>query len=74
MKSSNLTHVILIATTSVLTGGLNYLYYPLVLRYMSMGDFGVFSALISVINILSIFTIGLSLYLTRTYSQRRADE
>ncbi len=69
MKSSNITHIIFIGGSTILSGLINYLYHPLMLRYMSMSDFGVFASLLSVTNILSIFIMGISFFLTREFSR-----
>ncbi|MFZ2256402.1 MAG: hypothetical protein WAW59_07035 [Patescibacteria group bacterium] len=73
MKSSNLPHVILISGATILSGIVNYLYHPLMLRYMDISDFGVFASLVSVTNILSILIVGVSLFLTREYSRTLSD-
>lgn len=69
MKSSNITHIIFIGGSTILSGLINYLYHPLMLRYMSLSDFGVFASLLSVTNILSIFIMGISFFLTREFSR-----
>lgn len=73
MSSSNLPHVILISGATILSGIVNYLYHPLMLRYMDISDFGVFASLVSITNILSILIVGVSLFLTREYSRTLSD-
>jgi len=73
MSSSRLRHVILISGATVLSGIVNYLYHPLMLRHMDIEEFGVFASLISVTNILSILIVGVSLFLTREYSRTLSD-
>lgn len=69
MKKSNLISLILVGGSTILSGLINYLYHPLMLRYMSMADFGVFASLLSVTNILSIVIMGISFFLTREFSR-----
>lgn len=74
MKTSNLTSLMWIGGSTIISGFINYLYHPLMLRYMSMSDFWVFASLLSVTNILSIFIMGISFFLTREFSRMISEQ
>ena len=73
MKQSNFFHIVLISGSTMISGVINYFYYPVMLKYLTLTEFGEFASLVGVINILLIFLVGVSFFLTREYSKNIKD-
>lgn len=48
----NLFYVALIGLSTIVGGVINYLYHPLMIRYLSIGEFAEFESLVGIFNIL----------------------
>lgn len=64
-QTNNFINIILIGGSWLIAGLINYLYHPLMLRFLSLEEFGEFASLMGVINILWIFLVGISLFLNK---------
>lgn len=72
MKTSwTLEAILWIGFTTVLAGGINYLYHPLMLQFMSLETFGEFTSILWVFNILGVLTTGISLFLVQKIAQQK---
>ncbi len=48
---------------------LGYIYHPMMLRMLSLSDFSALQTLVSIFNILSVFTAGIALYITQIVAE-----
>ncbi|MBB1564535.1 hypothetical protein BLD25_02505 [Candidatus Gracilibacteria bacterium GN02-872] len=74
MKKNNYFYIVLFGFSGIIGGLINYIYHPIMLRFMSIEEFGIFSSLISIFNILSVVTIGFDLFLNKEFSRNLDDE
>ncbi|ATU04993.1 hypothetical protein BKN14_00875 [Candidatus Gracilibacteria bacterium HOT-871] len=74
MKKNNYFYIVLFGFSGIIGGLINYIYHPIILRFMSIEEFGIFSSLISIFNILSVVTIGFDLFLNKEFSRNLDDE
>jgi O-antigen/teichoic acid export membrane protein len=49
---NNYLNIALIMGAGLIAGALNYAYYPLMLQYMSLEDFGVFGSIMGILNLI----------------------
>ncbi len=61
----------LMGIATVCAGVINYLYHPLMVRYLSESDFGLFESLMSFFNVITVIFAWFSLYLTQQVSIHR---
>ncbi len=64
----NYYFVILMGLATLFSGWINYLYHPLMVRYLSPSDFWLFESLMSLFNLVTILFAGFALYLTQQVS------
>lgn len=69
-KSSTLAAILWIGFTTVVAGGINYIYHPLMLNFMSLETFWAFTGILWVFNILGVLTMGISLFLVQKFAQQ----
>ncbi|MBS9775219.1 oligosaccharide flippase family protein [Candidatus Gracilibacteria bacterium] len=69
MKKDNYFYIMIIAMSSIIGGAINYMYHPIMLKFMSIEDFGIFGSLVGIFNILAVFTTGISLFLNKEFSK-----
>lgn len=62
---NNLFSVLFVSSASIIWGALNYAYHPLMVQYLSTGDFAEFESLVGILNILWVLMSGASLFLMR---------
>ena len=62
-------YVVVTTVAAVITGTINYLYHPMMIRYLSSADFAIFQSLMSMFNIFSVVSAGLGMYLTQQFSK-----
>lgn len=63
MKNSS--YILLLASSWIIWWALNYMYHPLLLRYLSVEEFWTFQSLFWIFNIFSVIIISLSIYLVK---------
>lgn len=76
MKSfikSNYFNVLLISWSWIIAWLINYVYHPVMLKFLSIEDFWAFASLIWIFNILWIFISGIILFLNKEYSKNISD-
>ena len=61
----NFYSVLLIGFSAIIAGAINYLYHPLMIRYLSISEFAEFESLVGIFNILWVLTAGVSLFLVK---------
>lgn len=72
MKSiKTLQSILRIGLTTVIAGGINYFYHPLMLQFMNLETFGEFTSILWVFNILGVLTTGISLFLVQRFAQQK---
>ena len=74
MKKNNYFYIVLFWFSWIIGWLINYIYHPIMLRFMSIEDFWIFSSLISIFNILSVVTIWFDLFLNKEFSRNLDDE
>jgi len=67
MKNS--ISVLLVWFSWIIWWGVNYMYHPLLLNFLSIEDFWIFQGLFAIFNIFSIIIISLSIYLVKEISK-----
>lgn len=72
-RRGNYYYVVVTTVAAVITGTINYLYHPMMIRYLSSADFAIFQSLMSMFNIFSVVSAGLGMYLTQQFS-KHADQ
>lgn len=70
---NNLFSVLFLSSASIIGGALNYAYHPLMVQYLSTGDFAEFESLVGILNILGVLMSGASLFLMREVSRSSKD-
>ncbi len=73
-KKSNYFHIAVLGFTTILWWLINYLYHPLMIRFLSIEDFGIFESLVSLFNILGVFTAWLIFFFNKKISLLREDK
>lgn len=73
-KRGNYYYVLVTTIAAVITGTINYMYHPMMIRYLSSADFAIFQSLMSMFNIFSVVSAGLGMYLTQQFSKYADDE
>lgn len=53
-QRGNYYYVVVTTVAAVITGTINYLYHPMMIRYLSSADFAIFQSLMSMFNIFSV--------------------
>jgi len=61
----NNIYILILGISGIIGGWFNYLYHPLLLKLLSVEDFGTFQSLFWIFNIFSIIIISLSIYLVK---------
>lgn len=74
MKKNNYFYIVLFGFSWIIGWLINYIYHPIMLRFMSIEEFWIFSSLISIFNILSVVTIWFDLFLNKEFSRNLDDE
>lgn len=64
----NYYFVALMGIATVVSGVINYLYHPLMIRFLSESEFSLFEALLSIINIAGVVASGFTLYLVQQFA------
>ncbi len=64
----NYYYIVITGGASILTGTINYLYHPLMIRYLDGADFAMFQSLMSLFNIFGVIGAWLGYYLTQQVS------
>lgn len=65
----NRAHIFFLTWATVLSWVINYLYHPIMLRFLSIEDFGKFESLVSIFNILWVITTWLIFFLNKEISR-----
>jgi O-antigen/teichoic acid export membrane protein len=66
---NNYLNVALIMGSWLIAWALNYAYYPLLLQYMSLEDFGIFGSIMGILNLIWVVTTGIVLFLNKEVSR-----
>lgn len=69
----NFYSVLLLALASVVTGSVNYFYHPLMIRFLTTGEFAEFESLVGTLNILGVLTSGIGLFLVKEIAKNSKD-
>lgn len=69
MKKNNYFFIFIIWFSSIIWGLINYFYYPLMLKFLSLEEFWIFSSLIWIFNILWVFMAWADLFLNKKFSE-----
>lgn len=69
MKKNNYFYIAIIGMSSLIWWVINYIYHPIMLKFMSIEDFGIFGSLVGIFNILGIITAWLLLFLNKEFSK-----
>ena len=67
---NNYINILLISGSWVLAGIINYAYHPLMLRYLSLEDFGTFGSLVWIFNLLWVLLVWLDFFFTKSFSKK----
>ncbi len=67
--SENVKYFGALGISWLLAGFLWYVYHPMMLRMLSLSDFSALQTLVSMFNILSVFTAGIALYITQIVAE-----
>lgn len=66
---NNLINVFFLWLSTLIAGGINYLYYPIMLNFLSIEQFAEFGSLVAIFNILSVLTGALWLFIVKEMSK-----
>lgn len=67
-KRWNYYFVLITTWAAVITWFINYMYHPMMIRYLNSADFAIFQSLMSMFNIFSVVSAGVSMYLVQQFS------
>lgn len=62
---NSLFSIILVGGSTVITGAINYLYHPVMLRFLPIETFAEFESLVGVFNVLGVITGSFTLFLVK---------
>ncbi len=65
----NIYSIILLGTTTLLVGGMSYLYQLIMIKYLDTRSFADFASLVSIINLLAVITTGFALFLVKEFTK-----
>lgn len=69
----NYYFVVLISSATIISGVINYVYHPVMIRMLDASSFALFASLMSLVNLISVLFTGLWLYLTQQVSMHAHD-
>lgn len=69
MTKNNYFFIFIIWFSSLIWGLINYFYYPLMLKFLTLEEFWIFSSLIWIFNILWVFMAWVDLFLNKKFSE-----
>lgn len=72
--SNNLRSVIVLWSSTLIWGILNYLYHPLMIRWLDIDTFATFEWMVSIFNILAVLTAWFILFLTKEVATHKDDQ
>lgn len=67
-KRWNYYFVLITTWAAIITWFINYMYHPMMIRYLNSADFAIFQSLMSMFNIFSVVSAGVSMYLVQQFS------
>lgn len=67
-KRWNYYFVLITTWAALITWFINYMYHPMMIRYLNSADFAIFQSLMSMFNIFSVVSAGVSMYLVQQFS------
>ncbi len=67
-KRWNYYFVLITTWAAVITWFINYMYHPMMIRYLNSADFAIFQSLMSMFNIFGVVSAGVSMYLVQQFS------
>lgn len=73
-KHSNYVNIALISGSGIIWWIINYAYQPVMIRYLTLWEFGEFASLIGIFNILGIFVLWLTLFLNKEISKNKENK
>ena len=65
----NLIYIIIVWSSTIISGLINYFYHPIMLKFLSINEFAEFESLISLFNIIWVLTTGFTLFLVKEISR-----
>ena len=69
MKNNNIFSVMIMFISTFWVGLLSYAYHPIMLKYLTLSEFWEFESLLSIINLITVVTLALSLFLVKEFSK-----
>lgn len=72
-KNKNINWILFVSWATLISGFLSYLYHPLMIRYLSIEEFGIFASLLSLLNIFLVLIIALGLFYTKEVAKYISD-
>lgn len=67
--AKNLYSILFISSSTLVAGFLSYLYHPVMIRFLTIEDFGSFESLLSIMSILWVFSNALGLFYVKEVSK-----
>lgn len=69
MKKNNYFYIFIVWISWILWWLINYIYYPLMLKFLTLEEFWIFSSLLWIFNILLVLIVWIELFLNKKFSE-----